>query len=55
MYYYKEETMDEIIGEMRTGIRDIVAEFDKIINMENVLSWLMKYDGVNIHQSDLFR
>lgn len=53
MYYYKEETMDEIIGEMRTGIRDIVAEFDKIINMENVLSWLMKYDGVNIHQSDL--
>ena len=52
MYYYKEETMDEIIGEMWIGIRDIVAEFDKIINMENVLSWLMKYDAININQSD---
>lgn len=52
MYYYKEDTMDEVIEELWTGIRDIIDEFDKVKNMENVLSWLMKYDSINIDQSD---
>ena len=52
MYYYKEETMDEIIGEMWTGISDMIKEFDNVQNMENTLNWLMRYNPGNIIQSD---
>ena len=52
MYYYKEETMDEIIGEMWIGISDMIKEFDNVQNMENTLNWLMRYNPGNIIQSD---
>ena len=52
IYYYNEDNMDETLKSVEEGIMNIVGELDKIIDMDSVMRWLLKYDSRNIIQSE---
>ena len=48
IYYYNDENMDEILEHTYEGAKILIHELNKVLNMGDVLKYLLKYDTKNI-------
>ena len=48
IFYYNDENLNEIMSETYKGAKFIINKLDKVLNMEDVLRYLLKYDAKNI-------
>ena len=48
IYYYNDENMDEILEQTYEGAKILIHELDKVLNMEDVLGYFLKYNPINV-------
>ena len=48
IFYYNDENLNEILDETYKGAKFIINKLDKVLNMDDILNYLLKYDAKNI-------
>ena len=48
IYYYNDKNMDEILEQTYEGAKILINELDKVLNMDDVFRYILKYDAKNI-------
>ena len=48
IFYYNDQNMNEILDETYNGAKFIINELDKVLNMDDVLGYFLKYNPGNV-------